>query len=137
MPNAETRLLSSRQAAWVLLRPVEKLKASEQAWLTPLKAVCHPVVTAHDLAQQFSAMVKQKLGEPLTDWLPTAKASGLTDFRNFAIGLQRDFAAVKAALTLPWSNGPTEGHVHRLKVIKRQMYGRAKFDLLRKRVLLS
>ncbi len=60
---------------------------------------------------------------------------GLPDFRTLAIGLERDQDAVRAALSLSWSNGPTEGHVHRLKLIKRQMYGRAKFDLLRRRVL--
>lgn len=61
----------------------------------------------------------------------------LDDLRHFAIGLERDYAAVEAALRFAWSNGPTEGHVHRLKLIKRQMYGRANFDLLRLRVLYN
>jgi len=71
----------------------------------------------------------------LNEWIQAAKTSGLTDLRNFAMGLRRDYEAVSNALKLPWSNGPTEDQVHRLKMIKRQMYGRAKFDLLRKRVL--
>jgi transposase len=59
------------------------------------------------------------------------------DLQTFAAGLQRDYAAVRAALSEPWSNGQTEGQVTRLKLLKRQMYGRAKFDLLRQRVLYA
>ena len=68
----------------------------------------------------------------LDPWLDKARATGL---QGFAGGLSQDLDAVRAALSLPWSNGPAEGQVNRLKTIKRQMYGRAKFDLLRSRVL--
>ena len=64
-----------------------------------------------------------------------AQASGLAAFVTFARGIRSDQAAVKAAFSLPWSNGPTEGHVNRLKFIKRQGYGRAGFELLKRRVL--
>lgn len=70
-----------------------------------------------ELSQQFVKMVKKKIPADLAGGAGLAKASGLIDFRNFALGLQRDFAAVNAALTLPWSSAATEGHVHRLKVI--------------------
>jgi transposase len=131
------RILSSGQAAWLLLRAPEDLESHEQDWLNALKQICPAVITVHELAQQFLKMVKNRLVADLPRWLQAAQGSSLTDLRNFAMGLRRDFEAVRNALKLPWSNGPTEGQVHRLKMIKRQMYGRAKFDLLRKRVLLS
>ena len=68
----------------------------------------------------------------LAPWLGRARTTGL---RGFAEGLLSDIGAVRVALSLPWSNGPAEGQVNRLKTIKRHMYGRAKFDLLRSRVL--
>jgi transposase len=80
-------------------------------------------------------MVRERTGEDLDAWLDKVQESHLPEFDSFATGIQRDKAAVLAGLTLSWSNGPTEGHVNRLKVIKRSMYGRAKFDLLRQRVL--
>ena len=72
---------------------------------------------------------------PLTVWLERAEASAQPEIRSFAPGLRRDHAAVEAAITSVWSNGQTEGQVNRLKALKRQMYGRAKLDLLRKRFL--
>ena len=134
---ATGRVLSSRQAAWLLLRAPEDLESHEQDWLSALKQVCPSVVQVHEMAQRFLNMVKNRVVAELSIWLQAAQGSGLADLRNFAIGLRRDFEAVSNALKSPWSNGPTEGQVHRLKMIKRQMYGRAKFDLLRKRVLLS
>ena len=73
----------------------------------------------------------------LSAWLDRANASDLSEIRSFAAGIQRDRAAVDAALTSPWSNGQTEGQVNRLKALKRQMYGRAKLDLLEKRFLYA
>ena len=128
-------VLSSRQAAWMLIHAPDELEDYEKDWLTRLKATCESVGQVHELAQRFRKLVKQRIATDLNGWIQAAKNSGLTDLRNFAMGLQRDYEAVSNALKLPWSNGPTEGQVHRLKMIKRQMYGRAKFDLLRKRVL--
>ena len=68
-------------------------------------------------------------------WLKNALSCGVKDFETFAMGLKREQSAVEAALTLPYSNGQTEGQINRLKLIKRSMYGRANFDLLRQRVL--
>lgn len=73
--------------------------------------------------------------EALDDWLVQARESGLAKLVRFAEGLEQDLAAVRAALELPWSNGQTEGQINRLKAIKRQMYGRAGFELLRARVM--
>jgi transposase len=90
------------------------------------------IATTVELAKQFWRMVRER---DASAWSPWQKAARQSPLRHFAVQLQRDEAAVRAALTLPWSTGPVEGHIHRLKLIKRQMYGRAKLDLLRIRVL--
>lgn len=127
--------LKSRQAAWILCRPIASLKLEERSWLDQMQAVFPLVEVGHSLAQRYITMMKARQAEPLTDWLQAAEASGLRELRNFALSLRGDEQAVRQALTSPWSNGPTEGHVNRLKLIKRMMFGRAKFDLLRQRVL--
>jgi len=80
-------------------------------------------------------MIREQTGQQLDTWLISAEASRLPELEAFARGIQHDKAAVQAGLTLPWSTGPVEGHVNRLKLIKRSMYGRAKLPLLRARVL--
>ena len=80
-------------------------------------------------------MVRERRARELESWIAAAENSGVSDLKNFARGLLKDKAAVVAGLSLPWSNGQTEGQVNRLKLIKRQMYGRASFALLRARVL--
>ena len=87
-----------------------------------------------ELAKQFYRMMRER---DASAWLLWRKAARQSSLRHFAAQLQHDEAAVRAALTLPWSTGPVEGHIHRLKLIKRQMYGRAKLDLLRIRVLYA
>lgn len=90
------------------------------------------VVELARLAKEFFRIVRSRDMEGWHPWLEAAQQNAL---RRFASGLLRDHHAVQAALTLPWSNGQVDGQVHRLKLIKRQMYGRASFDLLRLRVL--
>ena len=80
-------------------------------------------------------MLRERGGERLDEWLMHVEKQGVAELQSFAQGLQKDYDAVKAGLTLPWSQGPVEGHVHRLKLLKRQSYGRASFQTLRKRVL--
>ena len=80
-------------------------------------------------------MIRERRGTDLEAWITEATSSGIDELARFARGLQEDLAAVTAGLTLGWSNGVTEGHVHRLKLVKRQGYGRAGFALLRQRVL--
>ena len=80
-------------------------------------------------------MIRERQSEALLPWLENATKSGMESLKQFAKGIKQDIAAVTNALLLPWSNGQTEGQVNRLKLIKRQMYGRASFALLRKRVL--
>ena len=86
------------------------------------------------LTATFAQMVRQRTPSALQPWIETVRTSSLPDLQRFASGLQQD-AAVCAALERSYRNGPTEGHVTRLKLLKRQMYGRAKLDLLRQRVL--
>jgi transposase len=92
---------------------------------------------AIQLAREFTEMVRQRQADKLDGWLTSAADSGIRKLSQFAAGLRRDYAAVHAALSLTWSNGPTEGHINRLKCLKRQMYGRAKLDLLSQRLLAT
>jgi len=81
--------------------------------------------------------VRERQADGFDHWLARALASGVAPLRRFATGLRADYKAVKAGLRLPWSNGPVEGHINRLKMLKRQMCGRAKLDLLSRRFLLA
>lgn len=126
---------SPRRSAYLLLRAESERKPEEQAYCDRLLSLCPDVNTVVTLAQEFTQMVRAQKAETFDTWLVTAKESGVAELRGFAIGLQQDKAAVLAALSQPWSTGPVEGHINRLKLIKRQMYGRANFDLLRQRVL--
>jgi hypothetical protein len=85
------------------------------------------------LAQDFAALVRQRQPERLDAWLARAATSALQALRRLAKGLGEDYEAVKAGVTLPWSTGPVEGHINRLKMLKRQMFGRARLDLLSRR----
>jgi transposase len=87
------------------------------------------------LAEEFADLMRKRSSGTLSEWLTRDEASSSPDLRRFAEGIRRDEAAVQAAVTKAWRNGPVEGHVNRLKRIKRQMYGRAGFVLLRARVV--
>src|SRR6266480_268300 len=133
-PNA-LLALSASQTTWLFFRKEEELKAEEQETLQQLRQASSPLETAYQLVKAFLSMVRERTGEQLDAWLAAVQASHLEAFQTFVTGVQRDKDAVLAGLTLPWSNGPLEGHVKRLKLIKRSMYGRAEFDLLKRRVL--
>ncbi len=90
-----------------------------------------------ELAEDFISLVRQRQASELDSWLISAYNSILSPFSRFAKSLFEDYRAVKAAVTMSWSNGPVEGQINRLKMLKRQMYGRAKIDLLTKRFLLQ
>ncbi|GHO97568.1 transposase [Reticulibacter mediterranei] len=128
--------ISSRQATWLFLHRPEKLTRDEQQTLAHLRNLDPEVDLAYELVQQFVAMMRDRTGaEQLDGWLETVASSPLTALHPFIKGVYQDKAAVQAGLTLAWSQGQTEGQITRLKLIKRQGYGRAKFDLLRQRVL--
>ena len=121
-------------AAFVLRRP-EPRTDEQRAYLRQLGTEAPAIATAVDVAEDFLAMLRRREGERLEAWLERAEASGIDELTRFAGKLRTDGDAVQAGLTLRWSNGQTEGQVTRLKLVKRQGYGRAKIDLLRKRVL--
>ncbi|MFZ1771344.1 MAG: ISL3 family transposase [Caldilinea sp.] len=129
------RPLSARQAARLLVRLSDKLAPEETQLRDALCSSSAQVATVHELAQTFCRIVRQHRADDFDTWLTSARNSGVTELHNFADSLVRDYAAVKAALTLPWSNGPVDGHVNKLKVLKRQMYGRANLDLLHLRLV--
>jgi len=131
------RTAASRQIAWFLLRKPQTLSVAEQATLVHLQQRCPAIASAHVLVHQFSEMVRTRAAAALDPWLEAVATSGLLDLQSFASGLVRDKAAVVEALKQTWSNGQGEGQVGRLKLLKRQMYGRANFDLLRRRVLYT
>jgi transposase len=126
---------SPRQASWWLLESEQTLKADQQTFLDQLVTLCPAAKTARGLAQQFQHMVRHRQADQFESWLSAASDSHLPELESFAAGLRRDLRAVQAALSLKWSNGQVEGQIHRLKLVKRQAYGRAKFDLLRARFL--
>jgi len=96
------------------------------------------VKLAARLGREFAEMIRHRRPDDLDAWIDRSQRADVPkSFRSFAVGLKTDYAAVRAALTLSWSNGQVEGQVNRLKLIKRQMYGRANFDLLRLRVLYT
>ncbi len=126
---------SSPRASWILVKERAKLDEKEQAVLARMTAADAQVKVVAQLAARFVTMVKQQEADELEQWLQDAVASGVRSFIALANGLRQDFAAVANALSSIWSTGQVEGHVNRLKLIKRMLYGRANFDLLRKRVL--
>lgn len=128
------RLASPRTLVWVLLHEPERLEATDRILLEHLRQDSM-LANAHELVQRFQRMVRQRQPERLPAWLEECSAASAPELQHFASGIRREEAAVRAALSEPWSNGPVEGQITRLKSIKRQMYGRANFDLLRLRVL--
>jgi transposase len=111
------------------------LNTKEQEQVVFLRQVHPTLETAYQLVQTFVKMVRDQKATELEGWLEQVRTSDITELMRFAKGIERDLAPVQAALQLPYSNGVVEGHVHRLKLIKRQGYGRASFPLLRQRVL--
>ena len=123
-------------ATWLILKREENRDEDDQQQIAKLQGYHDEFAQAIDLAQDFAKLVRQRQGDELKSWLVRAAASCLRPFQRFANGIWEDYEAVKAGLTLPWSNGPVEGQINRLKMLKRQMYGRANIDLLRQRLLL-
>jgi transposase len=131
------KLVSVQRASWQLLQPAETLSPEEQAYMQALQERCPEVAPLQKLAHAFGELVRKRQGRKLTSWLEQAEQSGVAELRGFARSLRLDGAAIRAMLRLPWSNGPTEGYINRLKTLKRQMYGRAGWPLLKRRFLLG
>ena len=120
----------------MLMRQAEKQTPEDLAIVQRLTNECSDIASASEIARTFAKMVCQRQASEYEEWRRTVDEAKVPELSSFADSLNRDRDAVIAALTLLWSNGPTEGHVNRLKTVKRQMYGRAGFDMLQKRVLI-
>jgi len=135
--EAPRRPLTPRRATWLVLRPSERSSEQDHRQLAQLAEQAPELAEAVTLAQDFAGLVRQRRPTQLDPWLARAATSALAPFRRFAKRLREDYAAVKAGVTLPWSQGPIEGQINRLKMLKRQMFGRARLDLLARRFLLA
>ncbi len=101
----------------------------------PISKRVKPLAEGYDLVQSFGELIRRRRESELSEWLEKVEVSGIEPLKSFARGIKRDEAAVRAGLTLVWNQGAVEGSVNRLKLVKRSMFGRANFDLLRVRVL--
>jgi len=128
---------SLRTLTWLIVKKPEKLGVEEKETLIQMSVGQPKLATTIKLARAFAAIVREQQVEMLDEWLEQAEKSEFQVWRNFATSLRQDYDAIRAALLYDWSNGPTEGHVNRLKCVKRQMYGRAKLDLLRQRLVAT
>lgn len=131
----QNRGRSPRQTAWLFMTDPKQLLSEDAAYLNLILSRSERLNTVYLLSQAFIQMLSARDSTHFDHWLQSAERCGVRVFEHFALGLRQDYQAVKAALDYQWSNGQTEGQVTRLKLIKRQMYGRAKFDLLRIRIL--
>jgi transposase len=125
-----------RVTSWLTHRP-DDLTESQTLRLKTILARSAALQTTHDLVRGFAAILTQLHGHQLHTWMDQVAQLGPAALRSFVAGLRNDLDAVTAGLSLTWNSGPVEGTVNRIKMLKRQMYGRARLDLLRKRVLLA
>jgi transposase len=126
---------SSHEVTRLLMLSSEKLSAVEREYLDKLRHDCPEARETQLLAQGFMQMIHERKAEGFNQWIKHVRQSNLPELKSFGAGLLRDRSAVTAAMKHEWSNGQVEGQITRLKLLKRQMYGRAKLDLLRARVL--
>jgi transposase len=129
--------LTTRRATRLVLKQTRNYTEADTQLLADLKAQHSEIAVAIELAQDFCALVRARQSDRFERWLERATASPVAPLQRFATGLRADYHAVKAGLTLEWSNGPVEGQINRLKMLKRSMFGRANIDLLSRRFLLA
>ncbi len=134
-PFTSMRGPTARRVASLFVRRPEEYTDEQAQYLACLCQSDAAIASAHRLTQDFLRMVRERHGEQLETWIEAATASEIAEMRRFAVGLHSDAAAVYAGLTLSYSNGQTEGQINRLKLVKRAMYGRGTFEILRQRVL--
>lgn len=135
LPALRTQPITPKEAAILLTRPPGQLTTERQTLLDQLSAQCPHLLQLRELSAEFREVFQRGEGQALRAWMMRAEHSGIGSLARFAAGLQKDLSAVLAAVETCWSNGQVEGQINRLKTLKRQMYGRAGFALLRARVL--
>ena len=123
---------SARTIARSMTMARDHLSKADTVIIAAIEAGVPMLVEARRLMERFHAMIRKKIAADLEPWIAEASASLIASFAN---GIARDKAAVRAAITEPWSNGQTEGQITKLKLVKRQMYGRGKIDLLQARLI--
>ncbi len=133
--SAQPQGLTPRAAVSLLMRRLENLTPQQEQVLKQLRQIHPEVEELMQLVEGFLQMLRTPQGQQLENWMQQVQQSTTREMQNFVEKLRQDRDAVQADLTLKWSNGVVEGHINRLKCLKRAMYGRAKFDLLRQRVL--
>jgi transposase len=129
--------LTTRQLTSLLLRHPDNLDTDEQRQLQHTRSYCEHLDQAARHVGAFANMLTTLQGNKLDAWMAAVEADDQPHLRSFVAGIRRHYDAVRNGLTHAHNSGPVEGHVNRIKMIKRQMYGRANFDVLRKRVLLA
>lgn len=134
-PTFRTIAKSPREIRWLLTKHRTDLTDEERAELDRLLQTSKEVRAIRSLLHKFLNMIRQRKSEQLRPWMEAAIQSDIPELKSFVAGIERDYDAVKSALRLPWSQGITEGKVNKLKTIKRVMYGKASFTLLRQRLL--
>lgn len=134
---ARQQPLTPCAAAQIILRRPHERRDAEQHALVQVRTVHAELDHLVALSERYAAMIRHRQADRFTAWITDAQAGEVQEIRQFARNLRNDEAAIRAALIYEHSNGQVEGQVHRLKLIKRAMYGRAKFDLLRQRVLYA
>ncbi|GHO58287.1 ISL3 family transposase [Ktedonobacter robiniae] len=136
-PGGTSQVLhyTSTAAVCLFMQHPDNLDEDERVDLAALRQVHPDLEMAYHLTQDFLQMLRKREGERLDTWLTQVQESQLSELHSFAHGVEQDKAAVQAGLTLPINNGQVEGHVTRVKLVKRMMYGKAGFALLRQRVL--
>jgi transposase len=128
---------TAKNVAALFMRKEENLDEEQEEYLGRLCEADEALADTRRLTQEFAEMVRRLEGEDLGGWLKDAEESRSAAMRSFALGLRKDLDAVRAGLTEEWSNGCVEGFIHKLKLFKRQGYGRAGFALLRARMLAA
>jgi transposase len=125
----------SSGAAVLLAQPASKLNVTQRSYLDDFLKVCPAARELRRMVVQFRGMLRWRRAERIILGIETARSAGVPFVASYAKALLRDLRATELAITVPWSNGPIEGHIDRLKTIKRQMNGRAGFELLKARVM--
>ncbi|MEV8548094.1 ISL3 family transposase [Streptomyces sp. NPDC051572] len=121
---------------WMMPHP-DRLRDEEREQFAGILARCPELAAAEQLVRSFAEILTTRSGQHLKDWILAAQAEDLPGLHSFAHGLEKDWDTVLQGLTTHWNSGPVKGRVNHIKLIKRQMFGRAKLPLLRKRVLLT
>ncbi|NJK44204.1 MAG: transposase [Pleurocapsa sp. SU_196_0] len=123
-------MVNSRNLAWLLLQEDADLSDEERAVMAGLERGCPAIIQARELALRFARGLRDRQPKMLVPWVLEAQSSSIAALKEFAVGLEREISAIKAAFCLEWSNGPVEGVVNKIKFVKRQMFGRASFEFV-------